>query len=162
LVLAVACKKQLTLQEKMSGSWEATMPTGLRASKDPLVRGFGRAFTRDDRLAISLRVSETRVELERYSGVEDQRVTQAASYTVVDGEHIELDTSAGKTRVRVTPNGCDEHDCWGVQFDPVDPAAPAVTALAYLFGCDDVSGRIDCAKREGSRLFFRPGDAGVR
>lgn len=153
LVLLTSCKQPPSLQSQMVGSWHASMEIGTRASKDPIVRGFGKVFGSKP-LQIAMEVTPTSIEVRRYSQVEDREVTQHAEYSVLDRERIELSTQAGKTIVRVSPNGCDDKGCLGVQFYPIDAASPAVSAMGYLFGCDDTSGKIECATLDGARNFF--------
>jgi hypothetical protein len=51
---------------------------------------------------------------------------------------------------------CNKEACLSVQLDP-EPGADlqAKEAMAFLFGCDDDDGNIDCASASRSRMFFR-------
>lgn len=157
LLGAASCKREPPLAERMAGPWRATLEVGAHASKDPLVRGAAKFFNpRGGRLHVLLEVGAGTIEVQRYSAKEKQDVTQRASFVALDRERIALTTERGRLVVGVLLEGCDEQSCLAVTLTPEAGAeAQAIEAMAFLFGCDDSGGNVDCASRPRSRSFYR-------
>lgn len=157
LLVTTGCKRRPPLAERMAGSWRAGIEVGARASKDPLVRGWGKLWNREP-LWITLEVGPSTLEVKRWSEAANAEVTQRASYRIVDDGHIELTTDQGPLRVGVDTGCADEGHCLDLRFtaELPDGAAPppAMEALGFLFGCDDGKGNVRCAAR-APRAFYR-------
>jgi hypothetical protein len=154
VLVASGCKRKPPLPERMGGSWKASMEYGGRVSKDPIVRGWSK-FWGNGKLDIFLEVGPDSIEVRRPTGEAKGIVVQRASYAVVGDDRIELTTNAGNVPASVTLE-CNKEACLVVSFSP-DPSSPpaALDAMGFLFGCDDVEGKVSCVGLSTPRSFFR-------
>jgi len=154
VLVASGCKRKPPLPERMAGSWKASMEYGGRVSKDPIVRGWTK-FWGGGQLDIFLEVGPDSIEVRRTTREAADIVVQRASYTVVGDDRVELTTSAGKVPASVTLE-CNKEACLAVSFSP-DPSSPpaALEAMGFLFGCDDITGKVSCSGASTHRSFYR-------
>jgi len=150
------CKRQRPLPERMGGSWKATVEHGSRVSKDPIVRGWSK-FWGSGTFDILLEVGPGNIEVRRPTAAAKGIEVQRATFAVVGDDRIELTTSAGKAVARVTLDACNkEGNCLRITFSPDAGAPPAaLDAMGFLFGCDDVSGKVSCGGATTPRAFYR-------
>lgn len=154
LFWASSCKREPPLAQRMAGPWRATIEYGARASKDPLVRGVGKAFHVGGKLRSLLQVGPDFVEVRRPSAKAGREVVQRATFVALDRERIALTSERGRLVARVTLE-CNKDACLAVKFSPEPGADPGVVeSMAFLFGCDDLEGNINCNPPAG-RPFYR-------
>lgn len=155
LTVVPGCKKTVPLSQRMAGSWRHRIDVGALASKDPVVRGLAKLWG-EKPLEILLEVEPTTIEVTRWSRVEKREVVQRASYRILDARRIELRTDAGTLVVEASPGDCDDEGrCLSIRFSPEGAASSATEAMGFLFGCDDVEGKISCAGLTSYRAFYR-------
>lgn len=155
-LVAGGCKSPPTMEAKLSGRWRAKLEYGARTSKDPLVAGVARVWGGGE-LEIWLRVDRAAIEVERYSQRAGAVVLQRVTMTALDGDRVALSGEHGRVVARAAL-GCTDGDtaCLSAQFLPEPGAsAAALESMAYLFGCDDAEGNIDCSAIARPRTFYR-------